>query len=284
MQKLVLDRKGPVIIVDGSYFIFHRFFATLKWYRFRNPSIDDSSCMANEEFCSAIQKHAIADLQKLRKKWASVSAGKQRLSRKDWESIPIWFAMDCHRASIWRSELVCDYKGTRDIGRAAFDPSCFEVLYERISKDVPLLRVGSLEADDVVALTHKRLREIGYDGLIVCVTNDNDYLQLLDKNTQLYNLDGKDIGKRSCGDPKKDLMLKVLLGDKSDNIAPVRTKLSEKKLRDMLDLDEEGIVAALCLNDKEKARMETNRKLVDFSCIPAALVEAYNSMHDIELM
>ncbi len=284
MARLVVDSKIPIILVDGSYFIFHRFFATLKWYKFRNNEIDENGCMKDPDFCKAIQKHALADLEKLRKKWASVHTGKPRLSRKDWENIPIWFAMDCHRADIWRSGLTCDYKGTRDIGRAAFDPSCFEILYELISKEVPILKGTSLEADDVIALTHKRLRGMGYDGLVVCITNDNDYLQLLDDNTRLYNLDGKDIRLRSCGDPKKDLLLKILLGDKSDNIPSVRNKLSEKKLKDLINLPEEEIIKSICLNEEETALFNKNRTLIDFSYIPVGLEDAYNSNYEIEMM
>jgi 5'-3' exonuclease len=282
MADFVLDKNSPIILVDGSYFIFHRFFATLKWYKFKNKEMDDSSCMKNEEFCNAIKKHAIADLEKLRKKWATVHTGKKRLSKKDWENIPIWFAMDCCRGDIWRSSLITDYKGTRDIGRS-FDPSCFEILYEIIRKEVPVFEGSKLEADDIIALTHKRLRMIGYNGLIVCVTNDNDYLQLRDENTQLYNLDGKDIGLRSCGDPKKDLLLKILLGDKSDNIAPVRKKLNEKKLKELIHLTEEDIINSLCLNEDEVKEMKLNRKLIDFSYIPMDLEEAYNSTYDIEM-
>lgn len=274
--ELCIGKSDPVVIVDGSYFVFHRFFATLKWYKFRMPDSDDATIMRDPEYSAAVQKHALADLVKLRKNVASIVTGKPRLSKKDWENIPMWFAMDCHRADIWRSSVTTGYKGTRDAGRALFDPSCFKVLYDRLESEVPIIRVPALEADDIVALTHKQLRQIGHEGLIVCITNDNDYLQLVDANTRLFNLEGKDIALRGCGNPKKDLLFKILLGDKSDNIMPVRKKLTEKRLREMVNLEDDEIIQELGLTNDETVCFEHNRMLIDFSMIPERHVNAFN--------
>jgi len=282
--KLSLDSNKPIILVDGSYFVFHRFFATVKWYKFREKNIKDDECMAIEELCTAIKKHALADLCKIRKKWASPAEGKNRISKKDWESIPVWFAMDCPRSNIWRSKFIDNYKGTRDVNRRPFDPKCFEILYECLTKEVPILGIEELEADDVIALTHKTLRELGYSGKIICITNDNDYLQLMDDNTVLYNLDDRDIGSRGCCDPKKDLLFKILLGDKSDNIPPVKSKINEKKLKELANLTEEEIIKSLELNEEEHKLMLLNRKLIDFSMIPGDLVEKYNMTYQLNIM
>lgn len=285
MTQLVLDRKGPILLVDGSYFIFHRFFATMKWYKFQHPETDGTECMAQEDFCEAIQKHAIADLAKIRKRCASEITGKPRISKKDWESIQVWFALDCPRGDIWRSKHIEGYKGTRDVARPMFDPRCFEVLLQRLGGEVPLLQTEGLEADDVVALTHRRLREIGYKDWIVCITNDHDYLQLLDGKTKIWNLEQKDLGSKSCGDPKKDLLCKILLGDKSDNIPPVRPRLKEKEIRErILEMSEEDLIASLRLTDEETSRMELHRTIIDFSRIPQDRLEAFRANCDISLL
>lgn len=282
---MMLEAKavGPIVLVDGSYFIFRRFFATLKWYKFRDPDVRSDTCMGVEEFRNAILKHTLADIQDLRKRWAVQPEGKRRASRKDWEDVSVWFAVDCHRAEIWRSALVPDYKGTRE-RNAMMDPGCFQALYELLRDQLPLLEVDGLEADDIIALTHRRLRDRGYTGKIVCITNDNDYLQLLDEHTELYNLEKKDLRQRSCGDPRKDLLVKILVGDKSDNIRPVREKLTEKRVKDLLPLAEEEILQALTLNGDEMARFELNRKLIDFGHIPTDLVEKYNGCYDIAIL
>lgn len=285
MLQLVLDPNGPILLVDGSYFIFHRFFATLKWYKFQHPDTEEAQCMEAKDFCEALQKHALADLVKIRKKCASEITGKPRLSKKDWEPIPVWFALDCPRVDIWRSEHIEEYKGTRDRTRPAFDPRCFEFLLECLQKEVPLLQVEALEADDVIALTHRRLREMGYEGWIACITNDHDYLQLLDGKTKLWNMELKDLGAKSCGDPRKDLLCKILLGDKSDNIPPVRPRLKEKEIRErLLEMSEEELVASLQLTEQEQARMELHRTLIDFTRIPQDRMDAFCASFPMRLM
>lgn len=288
---LVVPEAGPVILIDGSYFVIHRFFATLKWYKFRNPEVDANTCMMLEDFKTAILKHAQDTLIKMKKKWAMAATGKKRLAKQDWENIPVWFALDSSRADIWRSQITENYKGTRDTGRLAaltrsesgdaLDVNCFELLHTLLLKEMPLLRARALEADDIIAIIHTKLRTQGYQGLIICITNDNDYLQLRDENTRLHNLSDKDIGQRSCGDPKKDLLYKVLLGDKSDNIPAVSSRIKEKKLKEICHLTEDEIVSSLCLTEEEKTRMILNRTLVDFTCIPKDLVDECLTMYTI---
>lgn len=285
---LSVSSKGPIILIDGSYFVFHRFYATLKWYKFRNESIKVSNCMDTIEFTDAIKKHTIANIEKLRKKWANIKEGAKRKIRKDWEGVPVWFAIDCKRSNIWRTNIVNDYKATRDQNseRDDFDSRVFDIIYSLLkdSIGISMLEIESLEADDIVALTHKRLRSDGYIGKIICITNDNDYLQLCDENTELYNLDEKNIATRGCGNARKDLLSKILVGDKSDNIKPVRSKLNEKKLKDILHLTEEEILDSLHLNDSEKKLFDMNRTLIDFSYIPECLVDKYNMTYSIKFL
>lgn len=286
MNILEAKTSVPIILVDGSYFVFHRFFATLKWYRFRDPNVSGATCMEIPEFREAVLKHAQADIAKLRKKWAIPQEGKKRVSKKDWENIPVWFATDCPRTDIWRLTLVSNYKGTRDGIRDDLDTSCFGAIYEVLKQTamLPFLGINGLEADDIIALTHAKLRVNGHTGKIICITNDNDYLQLRDENTHIHNLDNKNLEIRSCGNPKKDLLVKILTGDKSDNIEPVRPKLTDKKLKELLHLTEEEIVQSLSLSETEQTRFQLNRNLIDFSCIPQELVERYNITYTIVIV
>lgn len=272
-KHLVVNNAGPVILVDGSYFIIHRLFATLKWYKFKNPDLDEMACMEKEEFMASVIKHTRDSITKIKKKWAAAASGKKRLAKADWENVPMWFALDSPIGEVWRSAITTEYKGVREGLRTEFDPRCFAALHELLGQEVTLLRGRALEADDVVAITHRQLREQGYTGLIVCITNDSDYLQLIDDNTRLFNLADQDIGTRSCGCPQKDLLFKVLLGDKSDNIPAISSRIKPKKVKELAELGIEEIVEALGLTEEESGRMEHNRELVDFSRIPRELVD-----------
>jgi len=41
-------------------------------------------------------------------------------------------------------------------------------------------------------------------------------------------MQGKNLALRGCGDPKQDVLIKILMGDKSDNIPPVLYKMRSK--------------------------------------------------------
>lgn len=287
-MELKVHNDRPIILVDGSYFIYHRFFATLRWYSFRNKEIDSSVCLDIDEFREALLKHTKDTVMELRKTWAKkYKTQNKRLKPADIESVQVWFAMDCHRIDVWRTALFPNYKGTR-VMSADCDVRCFDMIYNYIRNElaVPCLEMDGLEADDLIALTHKHLRSVGFTGHIVCITNDNDYLQLKDEETSLYNLQEKDITIRSIGDPKKDLLLKILNGDKSDNISAVRPKLSNKKIKEMLELysTEEELLGSLQFTDQEQERFTLNRKLVDFSYIPTEFTEKYQEQHKITVI
>jgi 5'-3' exonuclease len=80
------------------------------------------------------------------------------------------------------------------------------------------------EADDMVYIYCKRTKAIGMKKIVI--TSDNDYLQLLDDNTEIFDLKYKDLRTKSLGDSGKDILIKVLGGDPSDNIPKI---LSKKK-------------------------------------------------------
>jgi len=154
----------------------------------------------------------------------------------------------------------------------------FTKFYSYIQDTYHRICVDNLEADDIVCLTKKLIG----DEDIVIITNDNDYLQLIDERTKIYNMSGKgnDITTRSCGDPKTDLKLKIILGDKSDNIPPIHKgigAITAKKLAALSDDDlETYLIEKGC-----KEIYDNNRLLIDFEMIPAENIEDFKSKVDI---
>ena len=39
-MNIQIKKDLPVILIDTSYFIFYRYYSTLKWYQFRNKEIN----------------------------------------------------------------------------------------------------------------------------------------------------------------------------------------------------------------------------------------------------
>jgi len=91
---------------------------------------------------------------------------------------------------------------------------------------VTVVRVDGLEADDVIAYMSKHA--IDKDAKKVIVSSDKDFYQLLDNNTCIYAPTKKkyykvdDLVKEKSVLPENFILMKCLIGDKSDNIAGLK--------------------------------------------------------------
>ena len=304
----------PIVFIDTSYFVFYRYYATLRWYTFRNRTADGKPGPGPEnptedaEFMAAFEKQARAEIKRVRDMWGAAPENTV-------------FCYDCSRCDIWRmmigedGELVkmatpdelaalaalaaeegaevvsvvaeapcASYKATR-VTAANFAGAIFPKFYALLESGAlgEKLRIASgasLEADDVVYGLVSRVYGAAEAAppvpRVVCISNDNDYLQLRRfSGLAIYNLQDKNLADRSCGCPEKDLLVKVLSGDKSDNIAPCVKGIGPKTALKMAEMDDEVRSAALVKKGGEAAlsAMKRNRALVDFRCIPLELLE-----------
>lgn len=276
MKTIRLCSKTPIILIDTSYFIFYRYFSTLKWYQFKNKDIVYSELDKDETFVKCFEKHVIQDMKKMCKKWQA------KLSN-------IVFCCDCSRDRIWRNVYHNNYKGLR-VQNPTFNPNIFVKFYEYLERNqehwgIHILNVDCLEADDVVYLTKKTLIESNVNVPIIIITNDNDYLQLLDTNTFIYNMNGKggDLAKRSCGNPIIDLRVKLIMGDKSDNIVPIHPGIGPKTAMKLANLPHDEFEMYLEKNACKDTFLK-NKKLVDFSEIPTELCNEFSNLYSFELL
>ena len=138
-----------------------------------------------------------------------------------------------------------------------------------------IFKYNKLEADDIVAITKNYIRKKYPESSIYIITNDQDYLQLSDENTKLFNLKFKNLldNKKVFREADKNLFYKIVLGDKSDCIPPILTgcgpKTTEKYYLNK-DLFE---ITLKKQNAYDKYIL--NKKLVSFSEIPDELVNGF---------
>jgi 5'-3' exonuclease len=224
----------------------------------------------NEEFIKAFKKHVIADIAKLRKKWKVDQS----------HHTNIIFCSDCPRSNIWRNEIYSAYKGTR-VQAKTFNPNIFEIFYKMIvDMKYYELESSNLEADDIVYTTTKYLVDNNFENDIVIITNDNDYLQILALRDRIFihNMlaNNSDISSRSKGTPSLDLLLKVLMGDTSDNIPSIWEKVGPKtalKLANMSEVERNKFI--LSKGSECQKNYDRNLQLVSFSSIPLGLAQKY---------
>lgn len=256
------------LLIDGSYYMFYRYFALLQWFKHSHPDEDLKNPAENNDFMERFKSVFKSKIKECIKK----------LKLKD----PIIIVgLDCRRCDIWRNDLFDSYKGNRIKQDEFMGGPIFKIVHEEeLFKQAGVhmtIKHPKLEADDCIALTIRNIRNVSPESLITVITSDMDYLQLAGEKTKLFNLKYKDLttSKNCFKNKEKDLFCKIVMGDKSDGIPSIFKKC--------------GIVtAAKCFDDKdyfnkklEKENAyelyEKNRNLIDFRCIPQKLVDEFNT-------
>jgi 5'-3' exonuclease len=111
---------------------------------------------------------------------------------------------------------------------------------------------------------------------IIIITNDNDFLQLVDKRVKVYNMQFKELMKRGYNDPKIDLLFKAIYGDKSDNIPKIGSGITKEKalmLSNMQDDERDKYIKECGYQDK----FILNMMLISFENIPKEYTEIFSN-------
>ena len=254
---------STTILIDTSYFIFYRYYALMAWWKLAKPDDILGNPIENSEFVEKFKKTFIDKLREIPKK----------LKIKDYIFIA---GLDCPRCNIWRNDVSNTYKENRIYDDKFLGGPFFKFGIDILNEmNIKTLSHNRLEADDCIALYTFELCKS--DCMIYIITNDMDYLQLAAPNVKLLNLKYKYLtdNKKWYGNPEKDLFIKIIMGDKSDDIPAIFNKCGPK-------------MAEKCFNDKEyfKSRLkienaydkyEKNTKLIDFKEIPEKIItDFYN--------
>lgn len=290
MHQLKISTKTPIVLVDCSYYIFYRYYATYNSFKFRNNRHPVLSIKSDDEhdqvsiggegngeseceddtrvFLESFEKHFQDDLKKIKKRFSS----------------NIVMCVDCLREDIWRKKLFPEYKEGRK-HKENFHRGIFDQFKNKINNKVIQISHPSLESDDIIAILHKRIKEMNVDAPIVIITNDNDYLQLSDKHTRIVNmLKGfPDIRARYKHPIDTQLTRKILEGDKSDNIPKLGIRLTKELVDRIVDMTEDERVAFMTEHNILD-QYKFNTKLISFAEIPDEFVKDLSYSVKIEKM
>jgi 5'-3' exonuclease len=264
------------IFVDASYYIFFRFHALKNWWSLAKrdePVIPNES----EEFKEKFRKTFKEKMKEMAKKVGIPKGTPYRL----------FVGKDCPRSDIWRTPLFDQYKcGRADSSMEGhfFGLTYEEGLFEDVCGDNCILEHPSLEADDVIALSVRNILSRDKDAICYVITSDMDYLQLATcDRVKLYDLKYKLLTEKSkyyqeTGRPDKDLFIKCVCGDKSDNIPSAFPKCGKKTAEKMWELTEEERMKTL-ESKHGLAQYQHNKRLIDFENIPSELRDEFLSNH-----
>lgn len=279
----VSKKKKNLILVDTSYTLFHRYFATLKWLSMAHNEIykehindKEYNWQENTIFIEKFEKLFIQGIEKL-------------VGKKIFKDSNIIFCMDTPKENVWRTtDIKFDYKLDRfDMSKKTnFSPTfkySYNIIIPNILKNDNFfkIRVNKLEADDIIAIICKYLEN--EDNLnIFIVSGDEDFLQLGRPNLYFINFRNKKPIQLSIDDAKMALHKKILLGDKSDCIKTIFPPKFPTKLKSKLieSIDEFSIF--IKDNKEIEKKYNENAKLINFNNIPEQyikiVIENYNNL------
>lgn len=248
-----------IVLIDCSYYVFYRYFATMRWFSFQKKTFEIENITENQEFIESFIKHIENDLVKICKKL--------KTNIKN-----IVFCSDCQRSKIWRNDIFPDYKGSR-VNNTNFNKNIFTIFNDFIDKkNIQKVAMDRLEADDVIYLLQKKIKKDTCK--IYIITNDNDYLQLADCNVHIINMQFKDIRTRGNYDAKVDLNFKTIIGDKSDNIQKIASFITKEKALELAMMSEEELNKWMIENSLVD-KFNFNKQLICFENIPKNYVEDF---------
>ena len=260
------NSKKNIILIDNSYYIFNRYFATVRWFKQRKEDFEiiHDTIIENKEFMIAFIKHFETDMKKLISKFKTVKSN-------------IIFCLDCPRCNIWRNSIYDKYKQSR-VKKDNFNSNIFIIFEEYLNNNnYKTCKYDNLEADDIVYLIQKKIKD---KSNVIIITNDNDYLQMYSSNIKIFNMQFKDISLRINYNPNVELLLKIIIGDKSDNIPKIINGIKkEGALKIALMKEDERINYLTSINAYDNFNL--NKKLIDLNEIPLNIINNFNEYYNI---
>ena len=270
------DPNATYIFIDGSYYCFHRYYSVINWWNAKYNCEPLEDPYQNQIF-----------LEKFKQTFLETITTMPTKLNINTNIIPkIIVGRDCKRENIWRMELYNKYKGTRTkkdgfMGKPFFSMAYEEQLFEKAGAERVLYH-PKLEADDCIAITVKHLIKETPNCNIYIITSDRDYLQLNAPNVKIFNLAYKNIAenKTTCEEAIRDLQIKILSGDSSDNIPSVFPKCGPKTAIKCIE-DPEFFKTKMNENEDYYKQYEKNKMLIDFDNIPNSLVNEFKAANNL---
>lgn len=169
----------------------------------------------------------------------------------------------------WRKDIYPEYKANRAAKREQSVVN-FDIFFPVVEKfftdiaeafkNIPFIKIPQCEADDIIAVITKNYRN--WD--IINVSSDKDFYQLFKYPTyRQYN--GIEHSFITGLNPEKELMLKIITGDKGDNVPGLKRGIGPKRALKILDEDLDKWIK----DENLQEAYERNMKLISFNCIPA---------------
>jgi 5'-3' exonuclease len=269
-----------LILIDTSYTIFYRYYATLRWY----------SLAHNEEFKNNISSESYIwfDNKIFLEKYEKMFLEGILRKNKIFNSLNslLLFCLDTPKEKLWRNKIDCNYKSNRklkvndDLNIKLFFNYTITVIIPNIinkSKNINKIQIPNIEADDIIGIICAYLKKLSFK--IYLISSDKDFYQLGYQNLVFINYKSKKEIILTTKEAKYELNKKIIFGDKSDCIPSIIKKRIKNK--EKLIENENVLLKYLEDNEESMKQYEINKKMIDFNYIPneykLKVIEIFNN-------
>lgn len=252
-----------LILIDTSYTLFYRFYATIRWYSFKYPE-EFNELKKNNEYDWSTNEIFKDKFEKLYLESIIKAIGK-----KIFNNSHIIFCADS--SNNWRVELFCDYKINRKKNIKYNFENMFNYSYNTIipnilkfNKNINYMKIPNIEADDIIGCICINLKENKIYDKIYILSGDDDFLQLGRENITFINFKISKILTEE--EAYYALQKKIILGDKSDCINGILSK--GKRNKEELLKNKEKLKEFLISNPEINKKYIFNDLIINFNKIP----------------
>jgi len=191
----------------------------------------------------------------------------------------------------WRRDVYKEYKANRKKqgGKYPLDKEAFNEAMDNVINDIKTLftnmyvmQYPRAEGDDIIAVLSRDVFNNPNEEVII-VSTDGDLNQLTSSsNVSQYNPMKNEFV--NIINPKKELDIKILSGDKSDNISPIKRGVGPKNALKILNEGFDDYISNI-ETELERNTIESNyarnKKLIDLQFIPndikLGIIDLYDS-------
>lgn len=291
--------KKVLIIIDGSFLSFVCNFRAFKTWQEQYAGMDTCMIRPPEEtdqdnlpdlvneskwFKKCLYNAAVDKLNGL----ANIVENSTGMLYPQSTFVDTIIAKDSKLTKSFRYALYPEYKLTRKLNRAkrgqykigpVFDELYANVFPSIFGDRMVQLAVDGAEGDDVIASIAKSDRIAQDYEKIILISSDRDFVQLqIDRPVTQYDAKGEMVLPRlKHGNevieltPKQALMIKIISGDNSDNIKPIKPKVGEIRAYKYITEKTDEFKKMLKEEPEVAQHLILNSKLIDFKNIPEEL-------------
>lgn len=294
--------KKVLLLVDGSFLSFVVNFRAFKVWEKQYQGMDTCTILPPEESDQDNLPDIVNESQWFKKCLYNAAVDKLNgiattiengtgLLYPNSNLIDTVICKDSRLTKSFRYGLYPEYKLTRKLQRSkrgqykigpVFDELYTNVFPSIFDEHTMQLVVDGAEGDDVIA-SLARSQRIGEEyEKIVLISSDRDFIQLqIDRPVMQYDAKGElVVPKIKKGaevinlTPQQALMIKIISGDSSDNIKPIKPKVGEIRAYKYITESQDAFKKLLKEDPETAQRFILNSKLIDFKNIPVELSQA----------